>query len=199
MKKIIAIGLGVLVLVLVAVFWVWPRFSTPAPTNNSGVPAEGSGGAAPKGTTVVNAPVTNLPPGGLTQVASPKSTYDIAAARAKLWHPDTGLVKVLLGDVNGGQWTFTFVSSKMSGKGFEVTVSGQKVVSAQEISYGGFGAVLPANIISPDQAIALAHAIPGYANAVIVSIEMIYNATAHTWYWGIKTNNGVTLTIKATP
>jgi hypothetical protein len=137
--------------------------------------------------------------GGLTNVVLDRSSYDIALTRATAWHSDAALSKMVLADDSGNSWDFTFVSKKNKGKGFEVAVSGQSVVSANEITLSGGGTALPAKVIPPDQAMAIAHAVPGYGNAVIVSLEMIYNATAHQWYWGVKTKNGMTLTIKATP
>jgi len=184
-KRWIAAGIGVVVIALVAVFWIWPRFMAPAPSGN---PAHNSG--TPGGGEV---------PGSLGEVTSPKSAYDIATARAKLWQPDAALVKVLLGNASGGQWTFVFVSQKDKGKGFQVVVDGQAVLSANEIVFEGSGTPLPTDIISPDAVMAQAHSLPGYGTVAFVSLEMIYNAAARQWYWGIKTSDGTTLTIKATP
>jgi len=76
--------------------------------------------------------------------------------------------------------------------------TGQTVVSAEEIPVFGVGETLPLNITSPDQAIAAARLTPGYADAIVTSVELIYNDVAHEWYWGVKTSNGITLTIEAT-
>ena len=135
---------------------------------------------------------------GITSVALSPSAYDVAAARAAQWESDAALMKMNLLDSAGHSWDFTFVSPKAKGKGFEVVVNGGSVSSAEEVSVAGGGALLPANIISPDQALADARAVPGYGNATIVSLEMLYNSAAHQWYWGVTTSNGTTLTIKAT-
>jgi len=139
------------------------------------------------------------PVGGITQVASPQNAYDIAAGRALQWESDAALMKVNLGDANGGQWTFVFVSRKNKNKGFQVAVSGQTISSASEIVFEGAGAGLPVNAITPDAAMAKARSIPGYSNAAFVDLEMVYNAAAKQWYWGIKTASGATITVKATP
>src|SRR6185312_7257526 len=97
MKKTIAIILAVIVVILAVVFWVLPHFggNSPAPTP----PGSGTN-------TNPSAPV-----GGLHEVASPQTAYDVAAARAKQWKPDAGLAKLSLGDTSGGAWTFLFTSA----------------------------------------------------------------------------------------
>jgi hypothetical protein len=108
-------------------------------------------------------------------------------------------MEVDLDGTTGGQWTFIFVSGKVKGKGLQVIVDGQAVSSTNEIVFNGSGVALPANIISPDAAIAEAHSIPGYGNVAFVSLQMIYNASSKQWYWGVKASNGVTLTVNALP
>lgn len=135
----------------------------------------------------------------LTNVVFNKSAYDIALARAVAWQPGVVLTKMTLADTSGGTWDFIFVSLKTKNKAFEILANGQGVLSVNETAIMGSGTDLPANIISPDEAMVKARAVPGYGNAVIVSLEMIYNAASHAWYWGVKTNAGLTVTIKATP
>lgn len=135
---------------------------------------------------------------GITQVTLSRSAYEIALAGASTWHPDAALLKMVLADAASNTWKFTFVSAKNKGKGFEVVVDGQNIVRANEVAISGGGTALPMNVVSPDQAIATARTVPGYGTATITSVEMVYNATAHQWYWGIKTASGTTLTVKAT-
>ena len=142
---------------------------------------------------------SNLSATGMTNVLFDRSAYDIALTRASSWQSDATLATMVTADNTGQRWNFTFVSLKAKGKGLTVLVDGQTVVSANEIFLSGHGAALPQNIILPDQAIVAAHAVPGYATSAIGSVELIYNAVAKQWYWGMKTDKNVTVTVKATP
>jgi len=136
---------------------------------------------------------------GITHVVLDRSTYDVALTRATAWQPDAALMKMTLADASNGTWDFIFVSLKVKNKGLEVVANGQGVLRADEIMIVGSGTALPADSISPDEAMAKAHMVPGYGNATIVSLEMIYSAASRGWYWGVKTDAGVTITVKATP
>ncbi len=181
----VAAGVGVVIVALVIFFGV--RQSGPAPT-----PPPAAAPASP-------APVNQLPLHGMTHAVLSRSTYDVALSRAKAWQADAALSKMNMTDATSGAWDFIFTSSRHKGSGFEIITAGQTVESAKAITISGGGTALPANLISPDQAMATARTIPGYANAAITSVELIYNAPAKQWYWGVHTSGGVTLTINATP
>ena len=181
-KKIIiwaSAGCVVLAAVVAALF-----LTGKGPVSQTGAPGIGGGISSPA---------------GITQVSAPTSAYGAAFARAKTWQSGAALIKVILNDSTGSEWTYVFVSPKNKGKGFAVTTNGNTVTAAGEVPFEGGGTALPANIVSPDAAMAAARTVPGYANAKIVSLEMIYNAAAKQWYWGVKTATGVTVTVKATP
>ena len=183
-KKFVVIGIIIgCIIVLAGIFFIGKWF-------------HGGTGAAPTPT-----PSSSVVGGGsiAVPVVLNRSVYDVALARAIAWQPDAALMKMISADTGGNAWDFTFVSSKAKGKGFEVVVDGQSVVRTNEIMIVGGGSALPLNIISPDEAMTEAHAVPGYAKATIVSLEMLYDATARGWYWGMKTDAGVTITVKATP
>ncbi len=189
-KKMIVIGSvvgGVIIIfLLVLYFGGWMR--------------GGAGTVAPGAPGTPVAPGASLSPSSsLTNVVFNKSVYDVALARAVVWQSGAALAKMTLADTSGGTWDFIFVSSKIKNKGFEIVANGQGVLRANEIAIIGSGDALPVNSISPDEAMAKARAVPGYGNAAIVSLEMIYNARSHAWYWGVKTSTGLTVTIKATP
>ncbi len=147
-------------------------------------------------TTVVSAPSSS--PAGISEVTLNKSDYEIALAAAAAWQSDAALSKMTLVDEPSDAWDFIFVSPKKKNAGFEIEVSEQTVVSSTPITLAGGGNALPADLISPDQAIEQARAVPGYGKAVITSVELSYNAAAKQWYWGVRTSAGVTLTINAT-
>jgi hypothetical protein len=179
-KIIIGSVIGVIVVGIAVVVWIVPHLG-----NNNGNSSQ-SGSSVSSATPLA------------AQVTSPVSAYDLALARAKQWESDAAPMEVNLNDVSGGAWTFIFVSQKNKGKGFQVAVNGQAIASANEIVFQGSGTPLPANIISPDDAMAKVRSIPGFANATFVNLQMIYNVSAKQWYWGVKTATGATLTIKAT-
>lgn len=144
------------------------------------------------------APNPGVAPVGLMTAPSPRSAYQMAIARAEEWRSDAALVKVVLDGGDKASWTYTFVSEKAPGKGFEVSMNGQSIGGAQEVPFMAVGATLPASIVSPEDALAKARAVPGYAGVNLVSMEMVYDANAHQWYWGVKTSDGRTITVKAT-
>ena len=143
-------------------------------------------------------PAGNQGPQGITSAPSPQSPYAVALARAITWRADAVLASMILGDRGGTAWTFIFVSPRVAGRGFEVVMDGQAVISAQEIAFQGKGAPLPANVIAPDAALAVARAVPGMAGANIISLELSLDAASKQWFWGARTASGTTMTIKAT-
>src|SRR5258708_33710911 len=137
-KKIITGAVAGITVVLVAVaivIWKWP----------SGVPG------TPNGTT--STPGNPSPIVGITNVVLNRSSYEIALARAMVWHSDAALFRMILSDDSGNAWIFTFVSPKNKGKGFEVVVDGQNTFSANDVTISGGDTALPAKIIYPDAAV----------------------------------------------
>ena len=92
-------------------------------------------------------------------------------------------------------WKLNFTSLK-SQKGYRVEIQNGEVVSTEEIGSARGGSVLPSNIISAEEAVRKARAIPGFKDALVISVELQYGPDGHTWYWGVTTDKGV-ITIKA--
>jgi hypothetical protein len=188
-KKNLVIGIAIVIIVIIlAVLGI--RFFSKSSSSGSGANAPTSSGSDSLGTP---------PAGSITQVASPQSAYEVALSSATQWEPDAALMQVNLGGADASEWTFIFVSQEKKGKGFQVVVSGQTISSSSVIAFEGSGTALPANAISPDAAMAEVRSLPGYADVAIVGLQMVYNAAAKQWYWGVKTASGGTITIKATP
>jgi hypothetical protein len=177
-KRTIAIIVGSVVVAIVAVlvWWLWPRTPTHAPLPQS------------------NSTSTS----GITSLTFDQSVYQVALQRAESWQSDAALITMTSGDTSGQRWHFVFVSQKINGQAFDIAMNGQSVVSADQVPFSGSGAPLPQNIISPDQALANGHAVPGYATSTIQSVQLIYNATAKQWYWAMKRSNGFVTSVKAT-
>lgn len=185
-KKLLIVGGVIAVVIIVGIFVFFA------------VEKDLSGGGNGQGQTSNTAGNTTAT-SSITNITLNRSAYQIALGRAEVWQPDAALMKMISADNTGNDWDFTFVSPKNKGKALEVVVDGQTVASTTQIAIVGGGTALPTNLISPDDAIAEAHNVPGYANATIVSVELVYNAAGNRWYWGMKTATGATLTVKATP
>jgi len=184
--KQIVIGAIIALAVIVAIgSFVWLR--------GAGTPAAP---AAAPGTAVTGGASGGS---GITNITLDLDSYHSALAAAAAWKPDAALFKMQSADASGNDWDFTFVSPKTKGKAFAVTVDGTTIVATSTVDFVGGGAALPADLISPDQAIAEVRAIPGYADANIASITIVYSANARAWYWGVKTTTGSTVSVKATP
>ena len=182
-KKILIGGAAGLVIILAAVAgWMWFR--------------GGSGNAtAPAGPSIV--PSSNS--SGITNVVLNRSAYETALSRVVQWERDAVLMKMSLADASGSVWDFIFVSPGHKGQGLAVVVSGGSVASASPESISGGGTPLPANLVSPDDAMAIARSVPGFASVPITAVQLIYVASAKQWYWGVGNAKGTSITIKATP
>lgn len=121
------------------------------------------------------------------------SAYAIALARAREWKNDAAPSYFELQDANAAR--FIFVSGE-EGVGFAVEVVSDAVTSAQEISYTGFGAEIPEETITPEEAIKRVQNMAGYESALIEGVEAVYGREGQVWYWGVKTDKG-TVSVEA--
>lgn len=125
-----------------------------------------------------------------------RNAYDIALLKAREWQADAELSRInsLSGETgpNGrsDNWDLLFVSKNLKGKGYHIVIRNREISLAEEIQFVGVGGELPENIISSKEAISRAHQVPGYENAEIISVEMIYGPDGKQWYWGVKTLKG---------
>ena len=60
------------------------------------------------------------------------------------------------------------------------------------------GTVIPADAKKPDEAVAEALRVPGYANENPTQVEALPGASGEVEYWSVKTNRGY-VTVKAKP
>ena len=133
---------------------------------------------------------------------SSRNAYDMGLMRAKEWRPDAVLAKIISSPGKTGvsgrsdDWELLFVSKSLKRKALRVVITNKMIAAALEIPYVAPGGDLPENIISSQEAIARVHAIPGYENEPVISVELLYGPDGSAWYWGVKTAKGV-ITIKA--
>ena len=123
-----------------------------------------------------------------------QAAYSIALAEAVIWDEKSALAKSTETDFG---WSYIFVTETKKDRGYRVEIANGKVVSSEEGAYSGLGGALPSDLVTKEEAIAKVQAIPGYENAQISGIEMIYGPDGKQWYWGVKTERG-TVSIKAT-
>jgi uncharacterized protein YxeA len=121
--------------------------------------------------------------------------YELARKEAVKWQVDAEVAFMEGGKELSDEWRFIFASKQVKGKGFEVRVSGQDVLT-KEIDYSGSGEVLPEDIISQDEAVRRVKEMPAYKDAEIIGVEAVYGKGDKVWYWGVRTNKG-TVSVEA--
>lgn len=119
----------------------------------------------------------------------------LAIDAARTWRGDAELSRLFpraeandRGDAK--VWRAVFTSSSRSGAGYVVDVVGGVVIAAKETVYNSFGAAMPEDSISSDEAIARVRSLPGRGGAVIEGVEAVYNNDDAMWYWGVMTDKG---------
>ncbi|TSC78584.1 MAG: hypothetical protein G01um101433_145 [Parcubacteria group bacterium Gr01-1014_33] len=129
---------------------------------------------------------------------SPRNAFDRALPEAKKWQTDAAL-SFLTSDGESGangranSWRLIFTSKnpKVKNKGYQIKVNENQINSYEEIPYAGFAADFPADIMTPEQAIAEVHRIKGYENVPVLGIEAVYGPAEHVWYWAVRTPRAV--------
>jgi len=119
-----------------------------------------------------------------------------AKAKALAWSPDALLVGASTAVDSSDTWIYEFSSLTKKGKVDQITVVGTAVTAEEEITRTVQGGEVPTDIITSDEAKAKALAIPGYADAKVLGVEMLYGPDGKQWYWGVKTDHG-TVTVNA--
>jgi hypothetical protein len=130
-----------------------------------------------------------------------KSAIELGAQAARTWQADAEPSYALSTDASqiqgrSNDWQLIFVSPSVKEQGLQINIIDAKISDTKKIPYVGSAAEFPADVITPAVAIAQVKAIPGFADAKILGVEMTYGAAVKTWYWGIRTDKG-TMTIKA--
>lgn len=128
----------------------------------------------------------------------------VAKERAVQWRPDAVLAYsgTLAGQTTAtgrsDSWELIFTSPTLKDRGFRVVISDRNVTTAEEMPYAKKGAAVPDNLIPSEQAAEYVRTLKGYENEQIISVELLYEAQAKMWFWGVKTSKGV-VAIKAQP
>lgn len=130
---------------------------------------------------------------------TPRNAFDVALPRAREWDikAELSFLKAVTSETGrADSWQLIFVSPQKKGRGFQIEVKERIVTSAAEISYSGFAADFPLDIISQEEAIRRVRQISGYENEPVLGIEAVYGPAEKAWYWAVRTPKGV-VTVEA--
>lgn len=130
-------------------------------------------------------------------VLTVKGSYDLAVSQAKIWANDANLVFVKsLGAVTlegkSSQWQIVFFSEIKPGKGYEIIIQGDQVVSRKEIESAARGAVLPNTWRDSGEIVASLQELPQFSDATVSSINLYYNVDGKIWRYVLSTSRGNT-------
>ncbi len=130
-------------------------------------------------------------------VLTVKGSYVLAVFEAQKWSADAKLVMVRsLGavtiDGKSSQWQLAFSSASKKGKGYEIIIQADQIISQKEIGSTVGGADLPINFKDSDKAIVVLQELPEYSEATISSISLYYNTDGKFWRYTLATSRGAT-------
>lgn len=126
-----------------------------------------------------------------------KGSYELAKIESAKWSADAKLVFVKsLGAVTlegkSSEWQLAFYSALKKGKGYEVIIQGDQIVSKKEINSTATGADLPKNLKDSSAAILSLQELPQFSDATISSINLYYNTDGKVWRYALSTSRGTT-------
>lgn len=130
-------------------------------------------------------------------VLTVKGSYNLAKQEAGKWSSDAKLVFVKsLGAITlegkSSQWQIVFMSKTKTGKGYEIIVQEDQVVSQKEIPSKIIGADLPKNWYDSDGAIKSLQTLPQFLDATVSSIVFSYDTDSKKWMYALSTSRGAT-------
>jgi hypothetical protein len=130
-------------------------------------------------------------------VLTVKGSYELAKIEAGKWSNDAKLVFIKsLGAITlegkSSQWQLAFSSALKPGKGYEVIIQGDQIVSKKEIDSTATGVDLPKNLKDSGAAIISLQELPQFSDATVSSIQLYYNLDAKAWFYSFATSVGTT-------
>lgn len=126
-----------------------------------------------------------------------KGSYNLALIEAKNWSSDEKLVFIKsLGAITlegkSSQWQLAFSSASKKGKGYEIIIQADKIVSKKEIDSVAVGADVPENLSDSNVAIKTLAEMPQFSNTTISTINLYYNTDGKIWRYALSTSKGTT-------
>ncbi len=125
-----------------------------------------------------------------------KASYDLALVEAKNWQKEAKLSFIKsLGAITlegkSSQWQLFFVSKTKAGKGYEIIIQADKIVSKKEIESKAVGADVPANWPDLGEVIKNLQTHPLYVDATVSGANFYLNPDNKKWYYSLSTSKGV--------
>lgn len=130
-------------------------------------------------------------------VLTVKGSYNLVVPEAQKWASDAKLVFVKsLGAINlegkSSQWQIVFVSKTKIGKGYEIIIQTDQIVSKKEIPSKATGADLPKSWYDSDGAIKSLQTLPQFSDATVSSITFSFDLDSKKWIYALSTSKGAT-------
>ena len=126
-----------------------------------------------------------------------KGAFDFSKTEASQWSENAKLAYVKsLGaitlDGKSSEWQVIYVSSDKDkkGKGYEVVIFGDQVLSKKEIDTSFIGADVIDDIKDSDMAIVVLQELPQYSSATLSAINFYYNNDVKSWRYNLVTSSG---------
>jgi len=125
-----------------------------------------------------------------------KGAYDFSKTEASQWSNDAKLAYIKsFGAVTlegkSSQWQLVFTSLTKKGKGYEIIVQADQIVSKKEIDSNAIGADVPENFKDSDRAITVLQELPQYSDATLSVISLYFNTDIKAWRYNLVTSKGV--------
>lgn len=125
-----------------------------------------------------------------------KGVYELSTREATKWSADAqpSFIKslgALTLEGKSNQWQAVFVSTT-KGKGYEILIQKDRIVSQKEVASDAKGAPLPNTWFDSNETIRRLQALPQFADATITSLTFFYNTDALEWRYGLATSEGDT-------
>lgn len=126
-----------------------------------------------------------------------KQSYDLALPEALKWTADVKLVFIKsLGAITlegkSSQWQIAFSPKTKTGKGYEIIIQKDQIVSQKEVLSMAVGADVPNNFADRDSSWAIAQlaSIPQFESSSISLISLTYSTDAKAWDYVIANSFG---------
>ena len=137
-------------------------------------------------------------------VLTVKGSYNLAASEAQKWSSDAKLVFIKsLGAITlegkSSQWQLAFSSVIKKGKGYEVIIQGDQIVSKKEIESSAKGVDFPMNMLDSGEFVKKLQERPTFSDATLSSFLLASTpeSTDVKWWFSISTSKGtVTFEVK---
>lgn len=130
-------------------------------------------------------------------VLTVKGAFDFSKTEAIQWSENAKLAYVKsLGaitlDGKSSEWQVIYISTDKDkkGRGYEIVVFGDQILSKKEIDASFVGADVAENIKDSDKAIVVLQELPQYSSATLSAINFYYNSDVKGWRYNLVTSSG---------